>query len=54
MDAPRRAEVGALTIDGRYDRMSSDYTTLTGATPTSMFDFVTAHAGEFTRSTVTG
>ena len=39
-----------LHKQGRYDRMSEDYLKLTGATPTSMADFVRLHAAEFTRS----
>jgi hypothetical protein len=39
-----------LHKQGRYDRMSEDYLKLTGATPTSMADFVKLHAAEFTRS----
>jgi uncharacterized protein YbjT (DUF2867 family) len=37
-----------LHKQGRYDRMSDDYVTLTGEQPTSMGEFVKRHAAEFT------
>jgi uncharacterized protein YbjT (DUF2867 family) len=37
-----------LNKQGRYDRMTDDFFKLTGETPTSMHDFVTLHAAEFT------
>jgi uncharacterized protein YbjT (DUF2867 family) len=40
-----------LHKQGRYDRMSEDYHTLTGEIPMSMADFVKRHAADFTRST---
>jgi uncharacterized protein YbjT (DUF2867 family) len=39
-----------LHQQGRYDRMSDDYHTLTGETSTSMADFVKRHAAAFTRA----
>jgi uncharacterized protein YbjT (DUF2867 family) len=47
------AAMAELHGQGRYDRMTDDLVTLTGQAPTSMYDFVKRHAGEFTRSEVT-
>ena len=44
------AVMAELHAQGRYDRMTDDLLKLTGKTPTSMYDFVKAHAAEFTRS----
>lgn len=38
-----------LHRQGRYDRMTDDLFKLTGKAPTSLQDFVTLHAAEFTR-----
>src|SRR5262245_32021877 len=38
-----------LNKQGRYGRMTDDFSKLTGETPTSMHDFVKLHAAEFTR-----
>jgi hypothetical protein len=38
-----------LHQQGRYDRMTDDFTRLTGRAPTSMREFVQAHAAEYTR-----
>ncbi len=47
------AEMARLHQQGRYDRMTDDYTRLTGRAPTSMREFVLAHAAEFTQSATT-
>ncbi|MFM0093029.1 NAD(P)H-binding protein [Paraburkholderia sediminicola] len=44
------AVMAELHAQGRYDRMTDDLFKLTGKAPTSMHDFVTRHAAEFTRS----
>jgi uncharacterized protein YbjT (DUF2867 family) len=43
------ATMAQLHQQGRYDRMTDDFTRLTGHAPTSMREFVQAHAAEFTR-----
>lgn len=43
------AVMAELHAQGRYDRMTDDLFKLTGKAPTSMYDFVKLHAGEFTR-----
>ena len=43
------AAMAELHARGRYDRMTGDLPRLTGETPTGMYDFVRAHAAEFTR-----
>ena len=43
------AAMARLHQQGRYDRMTDDFTRLTGQAPTSMREFVQAHAVEFTR-----
>ncbi|KJK18142.1 hydroxylase [Burkholderiaceae bacterium 16] len=43
------AVMAELHAQGRYDRMTDDLFRLTGKAPTSMYDFVKLHAGEFTR-----
>ena len=43
------AVMADLHVQGRYDRMTVDLFRLTGKTATSMHDFVTLHASEFTR-----
>ena len=45
------AAMARLHQQGRYDRMTDDFTRLTGRVPTSMHEFVQAHAAEFTRPT---
>ncbi len=47
------AAMARLHQQGRYDRMTNDYTRLTGRAPTSMREFVLAHAAEFTRPATT-
>jgi len=47
------AAMARLHQQGRYDRMTDDYTRLTGRAPTSMREFVQAHAAEFTRPATT-
>lgn len=47
------AAMARLHQQGRYDRMTDDFTRLTGRAPTSMREFVQAHAAEFTRPAVT-
>ena len=47
------AVMADLHAQGRYDRMTDDLSKLTGKTPTSMYDFVKAHAAEFTGSGAT-
>jgi uncharacterized protein YbjT (DUF2867 family) len=47
------AAMARLHQQGRYDRMTDDFTRLTGRAPTSMREFVQAHAAEFTRPTST-
>lgn len=44
--------MAALHVKGRYDRMTDDLFKLTGVAPTSMYDFVRMHAGEFTKMPV--
>ncbi|MBW4696240.1 MAG: SDR family NAD(P)-dependent oxidoreductase [Lyngbya sp. HA4199-MV5] len=46
------AVIAELHAQGQYDRMTDDLFKLTGKLPTSMYDFVTSHAAEFTRSQV--
>jgi hypothetical protein len=48
------AAMARLHQQGRYDRMTDDFTRLTGRAPTSMREFVQAHAAEFTRPATTG
>jgi uncharacterized protein YbjT (DUF2867 family) len=43
------AAMARLHQQGRYDRMTDDFTRLTGRAPTSMREFVQAHAAEYTR-----
>jgi uncharacterized protein YbjT (DUF2867 family) len=40
------AVMAELHAQGRYDRMTEDLSKLTGGTPTSMYDFVKAHAAD--------
>ena len=47
------AAMARLHQQGRYDRMTDDFTRLTGQAPTSMREFVQAHATEFTRPATT-
>lgn len=47
------AAMAHLHQQGRYDRMTDDFTQLTGRVPTSMHEFVQAHAAEFTRPATT-
>lgn len=47
------AAMARLHQEGRYDRMTDDFTRLTGRAPTSMRDFVRAHAADFTRPATT-
>ena len=42
-----------LHQQGRYDRMTDDFLRLTGHAPTSMREFMRAHAAEFTRPATT-
>lgn len=42
-----------LHAQGRYDRMTDDFFTLTGLMPTSVYDFVKLHAAAFTRRETT-
>ena len=42
-----------LHRQGRYDRITDDLFSITGKPPTSMYDFVKAHAAEFARSEAT-
>ena len=44
------AAMARLHQQGRYDRMTDDYTRLTGRAPISMREFVQEHAAEYTRS----
>jgi uncharacterized protein YbjT (DUF2867 family) len=44
------AAMARLHQQGRYDRMSNDFTRLTGRVPMSMREFVQAHTAEFTNS----
>ena len=39
-----------LHREGRYDRMTDDYTKLTGRAPTTMREFVERHAAEFAKA----
>jgi uncharacterized protein YbjT (DUF2867 family) len=43
------AAMAHLHQQGRYDRMTDDFTRLTGRAPTSMREFVQEHAAEYTR-----
>ena len=43
------AVMARLHQQGRYDRMTDDFTRLTGRAPMGMREFVQAHAAEFTR-----
>ena len=43
------AAMACLHQQGRYDRMTDDFTLLAGRAPTSVREFVQAHAAEFTR-----
>ena len=47
------AAMARLHQQGRYDRMTDDFERLTGRAPTSMREFVQAHAAEFTRPVAT-
>jgi uncharacterized protein YbjT (DUF2867 family) len=47
------AAMARLHQQGRYDRMTDDFTRLTGHAPMSMREFVQAHAAEFTRAAPT-
>ena len=47
------AVMAELHAQGRYDRMAEDLSKLTGGTPTSMYDFVKAHAADFARGEAT-
>ncbi|OAJ57804.1 hydroxylase [Paraburkholderia ginsengiterrae] len=47
------AAMARLHQQGRYDRMTDDFTRLTGRAPASMREFVQAHAAEFTQSATT-
>lgn len=47
------AAMARLHQQGRYDRMTDDFTRLTGCAPTSMREFVQARAAEFTRPVMT-
>jgi uncharacterized protein YbjT (DUF2867 family) len=47
------AVMARLHQQGRYDRMTDDFTRLTGRAPMSMVQFVQAHAAEFTRPATT-
>ncbi|WER50307.1 NAD(P)H-binding protein [Cupriavidus sp. WKF15] len=47
------AAMARLHQQGRYDRMTDDFTRLTGRAPMSMREFVEAHAAEFTRAAAT-
>jgi hypothetical protein len=42
-----------LHAQGRYDRMTDDYLTLTGEKPTSMVEFVKRNAAAFARAEAT-
>jgi uncharacterized protein YbjT (DUF2867 family) len=44
------AAVARLHQQGRYDRMTDDFTQLTGRAPMNMREFVQAHAAEYTRA----
>ena len=44
------ATMAELHAAGRYDRMTDDFTRLTGKTPIGVHDFVKANAAAFTRS----
>jgi uncharacterized protein YbjT (DUF2867 family) len=44
------AAMARLHQQGRYDRMTDDFTRLTGRAPTSMREFVQANAAHFTRT----
>lgn len=44
------AAMAKLHQEGRYDRMTDDFTLLTGRVPMSMRDFVQAHVAGFTRA----
>jgi uncharacterized protein YbjT (DUF2867 family) len=43
------AVIARLHQQGRFDRMTEDFTRLTARAPTSVREFVQAHAAEFTR-----
>jgi uncharacterized protein YbjT (DUF2867 family) len=47
------AAMARLHQQGRYDRMTDDFTRLTGRQPMSMREFVQAHSAEFTRAVAT-
>ena len=47
------AAMARLHQQGRYDRMTDDFTRLTGRAPMSMREFVQAHAAEFRRLATT-
>lgn len=47
------AVMARLHQQGRYDRMTDDFTRLTGRAPMSMRQFVQTHAAEFTRPATT-
>jgi uncharacterized protein YbjT (DUF2867 family) len=47
------AAMAYLHQQGRYDRMTDDFMRLTGRAPTSMREFVQAHAAEFMRPATT-
>ena len=47
------AAMARLHQQGRYDRMTDDFTRLTGRTPMSMREFVREHAAEFTQPATT-
>ncbi len=48
------AVMAELHAQGAYDRMTDDLFTLTGRTPTSVYEFVKQHADAFTKAEVTG
>ncbi|QQX87723.1 NAD(P)H-binding protein [Cupriavidus necator] len=47
------AAMARLHQQGRYDRMTDDFTRLTGRAPMSMREFVQTHSAEFTRAVAT-
>lgn len=47
------AAMARLHQQGRYDRMTDDFTRMTGRAPMSMREFVQTHAAAFTRHTMT-
>ncbi len=47
------AAMAELHQQGRYDRMTDDFTRLTGRAPMAMRDFIQAHAADFTKPAAT-